>query len=209
MEKAEDVLILEKPKFFWMNPPDRQLPRLIGLAGPHGSGKDTLADILVRHHAYTFVSISDLLREEVKKRGWSLERDSLLSISSEWRARFGRGVLVDRAYQQAKGARRVVIASLRNPGEARLVHELGGIVVWIDASPQIRYRRIVNRGRGAEDFKSFEAFLAEETREMRPLGGVNGSHMLAVKKQADVVLDNSGADLKAFRRLAERALAAG
>lgn len=41
------------------------LPIIIGLAGPAGSGKDTVADLLVAHHGYTKLAFADALRAEV------------------------------------------------------------------------------------------------------------------------------------------------
>ncbi|MGH7240388.1 MAG: hypothetical protein ACREHG_10070, partial [Candidatus Saccharimonadales bacterium] len=64
------------------------------------------------------------------------------------------------------------MASLRNPGEADRVHELGGKVIWVDADPQVRYQRVINadRGRDGEDGKTYAEFLAEEAAEMNYSG---------------------------------------
>jgi hypothetical protein len=116
-------------------------------------------------------------------------------------------VLVDRAieeYNKLKGQYvGVAIASLRNPAEADRIHELGGLVLWIDADAHIRYERIQNnaeaRARAGEDAKSFEEFLAEEDAEMQSTGDAATLNMGEVKKRSDILLDNDQTDLKEFQ----------
>jgi shikimate kinase len=97
----------------------------------------------------------------------------------------------------------VAIASLRNPAEADRIHELGGLVLWIDADAHIRYERIQNnaeaRARAGEDAKSFEEFLAEEDAEMQSTGDAATLNMGEVKKRSDILLDNDQTDLKEFQ----------
>lgn len=170
--------------------------KIIGLAGTNGSGKDTVGRLLAEKHGYLFVPITDFFREEAKKRGLPSEREVLRTISAEWRRQSGLGVMVDKAlavYQpQEDRYRGLVLASLRNPGEADRVHELGGTVVWVDADPQVRYDRVqaANRGRDEEDSKTFEEFLAEEQAEMQSSGDEATLNMAAVKDRSDRILIN-------------------
>lgn len=176
---------------------------IIGLSGTNGSGKDTVGLMLVKKHGYLFVSVSDLLRDELKRRGESIDREHLRSLSAEWRREFGYGVLVDRAvelYQkQTDTYEGLVLASLRNPTEVDRVHELGGQVWWIDADPHIRYDRIQDnahlRGRGGEDRKTFEEFVAEEQVEMQHTGDAATLNMSGVRDSSDIRLDNGDNDL--------------
>ncbi len=190
--------------------------QIIGLAGTNGSGKDTAGHILAEHHGYLFVPVTELLRVELRRRDLPITRENLRMVGGEWRHELGSGVLVDKAvadWQVAKDLYKgVVISSLRNPGEAQRVHDLNGTVLWIDADPKIRYKRIqanaISRGRAEEDNKTFEQFQAEEAIEMTlPKGGDNASlDMGAVKDQADVRLDNTGDNVPAFRTALEKAL---
>src|SRR5882724_2080634 len=111
--------------------------QIIGLAGTNGSGKDTVGHILAETHGYLFLSVTELLRAEAKRRGQPVEREVLRTISAEWRRESGLGVLVDKVvaeYEKVKDQYRgVAMASLRNPGEADRIHELGGTMVWVDA----------------------------------------------------------------------------
>lgn len=61
------------------------------------------------------------------------------------------------------------------------MHELGGIVVWADADPKIRYERVVGRSRSTEDKKTFEEFLQEEQAEASHSGDEATLNTSAVK----------------------------
>lgn len=182
--------------------------KLIGIGGTDGSGKDSLGEYLRDEHAWAFVSVTDLLRQEAKKRSIKLGRDTLRVISAEWRRKHGLGVLVDKAVSNYdKKSKGLVLASLRNPGEADKVHELGGIVVWVDASPQVRYARITARNRGSEDHVTFEQFRAEEKAQSNFEGDEATLSLSAVKAKADVFIDNSGSDMGAYQKQLEKKLA--
>jgi cytidylate kinase len=182
--------------------------KIIGLSGTNGSGKDTVGHVLALKHKFLFVSVTDLLREEAKRRGLTVERENLRAISAEWRRKYGYGVLVDQAYNHYKELEEeyagLAISSLRNPHEADRVHELGGIVVWVDANARTRYDRIqrnlAERGRAGEDAKTFEQFVVEEQVEMHtPPGGDDASlNMGAVKTRSDLVINNEGTNLDQF-----------
>lgn len=175
-----------------------------------------MGHVLALKHNYLFVSVTDLLREEAKRRGIAVERENLRMISAEWRRKYGYGVLVDQAYNKYKELEEkydgLAISSLRNPHEADRVHELGGIVVWVDANAETRYERIqrniAERGRASEDTKSFEQFVIEEEMEMRPPpGGDDASlNMGAVKTRSDVVINNEGTNLQEFEMFVDQQL---
>jgi len=180
-------------------------PRIIGLAGTNGSGKDTVGQILADKHNYLFVSVTELLRAEAERRGLPVERENLRMISAEWRRESGLGVLIDKAVAEFEPVKAkysgLVMASLRNPGEADRVHELGGTMVWVDADPRIRYDRIqanaAARGRAKEDAKTFEQFQAEEAAEMnKPADGDAASlNMSGVKSRCDAFINNDSSDM--------------
>lgn len=190
--------------------------QIIGLAGTNGSGKDTVGQLLSKYHNYLFVSVTDLLRAELKARGLAITRESMRIISAEWRREHGLGVLVDKAVASYKAKSDqyagLVIGSLRHPGESDRVHALGGLVVWVDADPRIRYDRVqanaTLRGRAGEDNKTYEQFQAEEATEMN--GQVDSDdtalNMSTVKEHSDVQIDNSEQDVSKLRARVEKAL---
>jgi cytidylate kinase len=181
--------------------------KIIGIAGTNGSGKDSVGQVLADRHSYLFVSVTDLLRAELNRRGIPVEREHLRELSAEWRREYGYGVLVDRAIEEFNKLKGqyigVAIASLRNPAEADRIHELGGLVLWIDADARTRYERIQNnaeaRSRAGEDSKTFEEFLTEEEAEMHSSGDGATLDMSKVKKRSDIILDNDQTNLVEFQ----------
>ncbi len=179
-------------------------PKIIGLAGTNGAGKDSVGALLAEHYGYWFFSFTELFRAECRRRGIEVTRKHTRMISIEWRRESGPATLIDRsleAYHQAGGDAKYkgcVFSSLRNPFEADRIHELGGTVVWIDADPHVRYDRIqanaANRGRAGEDNKTYEQFLQEEQDEMHPPAGADQAVLngAAVKERADVFIANEG-----------------
>ncbi len=190
--------------------------QIIGLAGTNGSGKDTVGHILVTAHGYLFISVTELLRAEAQRRDQKPDRGVLRTISAEWRRELGLGVLVDKAVAEYEKNpdeySGVVIASLRNPGEADRIHEFGGTMVWVDSDSRVRYDRIqvnaVSRNRAEEDNKTFEQFVAEEEAEMHPPEGSDEAtvNMAEVKNRCDVSIYNNSNDLVVFQGVIEKAL---
>lgn len=186
---------------------DQTKIKIIGIAGTNGSGKDTVGQTLAEQHNFLFVSVTDLLRTELKHRNVAIDRENLRTLSAEWRRQYGLAVLVDRAMDEFRRAdgdfAGLAISSLRNPYEADRVHELGGIVLWIDADPKTRYRRIqnnaANRARSGEDNTTYDQFLAQEAAEMHSSGDAATLDMAAVKRRSDMVLINDNTNLEQFK----------
>lgn len=190
--------------------------KLIGLSGTNGSGKDTVAALLAEGYSFLNASATNMLLVGLQERGWAIDRTNKSKLSAEWRRERGMAVIVDMAVEMLnenpdryKG---VVIGSLRHPGEADRVHELGGILIWTDADPRVRYDRIQTNlhervGTHAEHGTTFEEFLADEEREMHPEGDEATLNMAGVKAKSDIFLNNDGDNIEAFKNEAKETLA--
>jgi dephospho-CoA kinase len=184
---------------------------LIGIGGTNGSGKDSLGKILADDYGYLDVSVSDFLREECKKRDLAIERENLRMISAEWRRKYGLGVLVDKAvelFNKNKDKYNGLVAiPMRNPGEAQHIKDLGGVLVWVDADPLVRFKRIESRLRSPEDHKTYEQFISEEYDEMHHHGGDEATlNLLGVKGKADAFIYNNSNNIEEFKQTAKKAL---
>lgn len=179
--------------------------KIFGLSGTNGSGKDILAKLLEREYGFLNVSATDLLGDELTRQGKEHTRENKSALSAEWRRQFGMGVIVDKAVFEFKKYPAgtyagLIVGSLRHPGETDRVHELGGLQLWIDADSKVRYARITghDRGRAAEDNKTYEEFLADEAREMTPEGDAATLNMAGVKEKADIFIDNNESNVETF-----------
>jgi dephospho-CoA kinase len=179
--------------------------KIIGISGTNGSGKDTVSKLLADQYGFYAASATDMLGDELTRRGLPHERENKRTLSAQWRREHGMGVIVDKAVEAAKaaGLDKIVVGSLRNPGEVDRVHELGGTMIWIDADPKVRYERIQSRVGRVEDRKTFEEFLAEEEAEMNHSGDEATLNMSGVKAKADRFLDNETENIEDFKAQAE------
>lgn len=182
---------------------------IIGLSGTNGSGKDSIAHMLVEKYGFFFADATKMLSDELARRGLPTERKYKSELSAEWRREHGMAAIVEKGIElfKASGTKGLVVSSLRHPGEADRVHELGGTVIWTDADPKVRYARITSNDRGrVEDRKTYEEFITEEQREMTPSGDGATLNMLGVKERSDIFIENNGNDIEAFRAQVEAQL---
>ncbi|RME30818.1 hypothetical protein D6789_04510 [Candidatus Woesearchaeota archaeon] len=160
----------------------------VGLTGKNCAGKDSVADILAAK-GFERLSLSDAIRDELRRRGAEITREALITAGNELRARFGASILADRI----KGlltSDRAVIVSIRNPEEIASLRELRGFVlVGVDAPAPTRYARAVARHREGGE-QSYEDFLAKEQRENTR--DPCAQQLDACLAQADYLITNTG-----------------
>lgn len=168
-----------------------KLPRIVGVAGTNASGKDTLGELLAQR-GYTTISLSDILRHDLDEQGLPHTRENLSHQSKKIRDAHGDGGMALRALELHADKDGLCITSLRAPGEAQVIKDHGGVIIWIDADRRVRYERIMQAHRGRlEDQVTFEQFAEQEDGEMTPSERGGGLNMGGVKALADVTIDNT------------------
>jgi dephospho-CoA kinase len=174
-------------------------PRLIGLTGTNGAGKGEAAAYFAAK-GYARLSLSDVLREELARRGEPASRDNLIRVGNELRKRFGSDVLARRTMEKIGPGDRAVIDSIRNTGEIAFFRRQEGFVLLaIDAPPALRFARAAARGRD-ESAGDLEAFKRKEEEERA--GGAGAQQLGASMAAADRLIVNDGT-LEEFRRKLE------
>jgi len=175
-------------------------PRLIGLTGTNGAGKGEAASYFVSK-GYAFFSLSDIIREELGRRGETVTRDNLIRTGNELRERFGADVLARRTMDKVRGP--AVIDSIRNAREVAFLRRREGFVLLaLDAPVEVRYRRTAARGRD-ESAATLEEFRAKEAEERA--GSDTAQQLEACIAAADRLIVNDGTIEDLHRKLEELA----
>lgn len=161
---------------------------LIGISGTLASGKDTIAEFLVRDFGYTHASTGDMVRKVAMQKYGSIERPVLVKTATELRYTNGAGALVAEALKETKP---LVITGIRSMGEAKTFKAAGGILLFIDAPIDIRYERMRSRMRDKETTLTLEEFQANEEKEMYAGPNDEDFNIRGIGELADIHIENT------------------
>lgn len=130
-----------------------------------GAGKGTIAEFLLAK-GFKHYSVRAFLTEEISKRGLNVNRDNMVFVANDLRAKFGPGCIVEELCKRAAVAGGdTVIESVRCVGEVEtLKNNKDAFLFGVDADIETRYARIVERGTNT-DRVSFDEFVVQEQRE--------------------------------------------
>lgn len=160
---------------------------LIGLTGRNASGKGEVAKYLESKSFY-YSSLSDVIRDEVRRREQPLTRENLIETGNELRQHFGPSILAKRILEKVEGDKHYVVDSIRNASEVEALRSTNNFKLVRVISPiELRFERLRKRGRDGDptDFKRFQEL---EEREMK--GDENSQNLLKVESMADEELVN-------------------
>jgi len=179
---------------------------IIGLTGSNCAGKDTVAEYLEGKKGFVHRSLSDALRDEMRKRKIEITRDSLIRVGTALRRKEGSAVLAKRVVKKMDKSGDYVITSIRHPAEIRELRKIKGFVlVNVDAPVSVRFKRMRKRKRPG-DPETLKDFIAAEKRESATRGP--GQQLARCREMADFTLLNResgfGAMHKKIGRLLEK-----
>ncbi|MCE2390482.1 MAG: AAA family ATPase [Proteobacteria bacterium] len=162
----------------------------VGVAGRNAAGKSRVVEYLERRSFFS-ASLSDAIREDLRAEGLEPTRDVMIERGRALRSAYGPAVLAQRIERLLPAGRNCVIDSIRHPAEVEELRRAAGFkLLWIEASPEVRFERSRSRARPG-DAESLAAFLAQEERE---LGSDDDAaqQLLRVADLADETLTNDG-----------------
>lgn len=163
---------------------------IIGLTGKNGAGKGEVAKYL-QERGFQYYSLSDVLREEAAKEGKEISRDILVELGNRLRGEFGPGVLAEKIFPRLDPEKHYVIDSVRHPSEVQVLRRRSDFILAAVRAPErLRFERLKQRAR-ERDPKTFEEFLALETKEASSATAADQQLDGAIAL-ADVVLENTG-----------------
>lgn len=170
------------------------VPIYLGLVGPIASGKGVLADYL-KHLGFEYVSLSDQVRLELKKRGLPITRENMQDVGDEMRRHNGNCYWADMAMCAVQNPNHhLVFDSIRNPGEIGELRSLMNIkIIGVDAPVEKRLHWYLERARQrGEDMPDMNTFIQVSVRDR----GVNqqkyGQQVDECLKMSDMVFQNIG-----------------
>mgnify|MGYP001595278507 FL=1 len=138
---------------------------IIGIVGPFGSGKSTVAKYLEKKFGYEKITLSSFLRKEANNRGVKkMTRKLLQDIGNEFRVKMGPEVLAKLAIEEVKlrKIKKAIIDGIRNPAEIEFLRKQGNFILWgISANIKYRFQRLKKLKSKAvlswEDFQKYDA----------------------------------------------------
>jgi dCMP deaminase len=163
---------------------------IIGLTGKNASGKGEVAKYL-ESRGFQYHSLSDVLRDELKRRHLKPTRDHLTRIGNELREKSGPSVLAERILKKLNESQNYIVDSFRNPAEVAAFRQRHDYILWaITAKPEARFKRITVRARES-DPQTLKEFIRVEEREAHNVDP-NKQSIDACEKMANLKIANDG-----------------
>ena len=171
----------------------RNNPFIIGLVGLPGAGRTTVTEFLEKH-GFVRVILSDIIRDELLKRGITeCTREILQNVGNEMRRKFGPDVLAKRAMKRLKtlGKKKFVIDGIRNNSEIiYLRKQKNFLLLGITAASRVRFTRLKKRKVNPLK-KSYKEFLLQEERENALGTATTGLRVIDCLNQCQIRLKNT------------------
>ena len=162
---------------------------IIGITGYYASGKDTVAEYLETKSFY-HSSLSDMIRDEIRRRGLKITRENLIKVGNELRQTRGNAVLAEMALEKIDLDKHYVFSSIRSEAEAkRLMQRQDFVLVRVTSPIQVRLQRIVARN-SEEDPKTLDELKEKEAQERS--NDPSKQQLHKVDKLAKVTITNNG-----------------
>ncbi len=164
---------------------------IIGLTGTYCAGKDSVSSYL-QGKGFLHISLSDLLRNELKKQKKPCTRAILIKYANALRKKFGPSVLARVALNSMLPNRNYVISSIRSLFELEIFKSRKDFVhVHVDAPIKTRFQRLLKRTERKEDekIKTFEEFKKSEESEKS--NDIEKQQLHLVFKDPNVIINNN------------------
>lgn len=162
---------------------------IIGLVGEIASGKDTVADYLVKKYRAQKVSFSQPLRDTLERLHLPQTRENLMKLGVALRQTYGQDLLSKVIVSEVEQARAKIIILPNVRLESDLVYlkdQPGFILIGINTDPKIRYQRLTQRNQNLDDqTKTWKQFQADQKLSTE-------IHIKKIAKKAKYQIDNNG-----------------
>lgn len=165
----------------------------IGLTGRMSSGKGEAIKIL-KESNYRYISLSDIVRDEVAKTGQEVTRSQMQDIGNRIRKSNGPGILGKQIREKIKTSdyKKWVIDGIRNPAEIDELKKIENFfLLGLNSEIDTIMDRIKKRNRKT-DIAETEELKKRLDREWGIGEPQHGQHVGKCMELADFVVDNNG-----------------
>jgi dCMP deaminase len=163
---------------------------IIGLTGRNAAGKTTAGEALGRR-GFSYLSLSDVIREEARRRGLEPLRENLTALGNELREKHGPGALAELTIARMQPDRNYAVDSIRHPAEVMALKKAGSFSLFHVFAPlEARFARSMERARPG-DAQTLQDFILQEEREFAS-SNVASQQLLETERLADRRIDNDG-----------------
>jgi len=170
--------------------------KIIAFTGMPASGKSEAVQ-LVKNKGIPVIRMGDMVWEETKRQGKTLDDKNVGDVAHSMRENHGMDIWAKRTVEKIRSLKKsplLVIDGVRNMEEIEYFkQELGMdfLVIAIDAPDELRRKRAISRGR-TDDSKNLKDLEERDKREIR-------WGLQKVIADADIVIPNNGS-LKDFKK---------
>ena len=165
---------------------------IVGVTGPICAGNNAVGEIL-RKKGFERLSLSDELREYMRKRGIVINRRNMRDTADALRKEHGPGFMVSFVVKKIIPDKNYVVEAIMNPREISELKKLNNFyLIKVDAPVKIRFNRLLRRNRDPDEPKTFEAFVEWEKRDLGVGQPKHGLHRAECFELADFIVVNDG-----------------
>ncbi|MFH1785433.1 MAG: deaminase [Candidatus Micrarchaeota archaeon] len=163
---------------------------IIGLTGENCAGKSTVCEYL-RKKGFYYLSLSDVIREELSTDGVEITRETLIKKGNKMREQFGPGILAKKILLKVDSDKNYVVDSIRNAAEVEeLKTSQGFFLFYITAPEEVRFRRMKMRKREGDPV-TFDAFIRIEEIEKKSTNVAHQSIIDAIERADKKIVNDS------------------
>lgn len=175
---------------------------IIGMTGPFGSGCTYISREILEKMGYTYISLSDILRE-IEQDATGASRTALQDVGNRIRNEHGYDYLAQKAIEKINDSSdsKFVIDSIRNTHEIEtLKREYSSFYLFaIWASSEIRWNRVSSK------YSGNQTLFEDDDKRDKDEKIENGQQITLCYQMADVVILNQdiihSQDAESFRKL--------
>lgn len=169
---------------------------VIGIVGPTGSGKDTVADYIGKKlNAPTF-QMSQVIKEIAQERGLEPIRDNLVKLGNEISREKGHDYLAQVILSRIEKVG--VVTGIRRLAVSKYFRDHSHFVlIAVEADPAIRFERVKARNKLGEA-KTLPEFIETEIKQNSP---PNDQRLFECIAEADYHVENNRALALVFEKI--------